>query len=305
MSSLNVLILAAGLGTRLRPLTLQLPKPLVPVVDDSILAHQARFARSLGNVHLHINAHYLANKIEREAEKLQFTKVWREQELLGTGGPIYRMAKEGYGDELLVLNGDCYCALDLKRFVENARNSGAPVVLLVRDFPAVNTLLVAGQKLSGIVGRFGENEKSEMLKKTTFSGIAWYSADALRMIDASEKDVRVFWQRLWQKGMAPSIEFAENNALWIDMGTPLGLYNAVAARLKELRLPYWVNSSFKERNEKILDKVTIQQGTVIHEGVSVSEGATLNSSVLYSGACVLPGEMCAREIRGADFCWKV
>ena len=58
--SLNVLILAAGLGTRLRPLTNDMPKPLVPVVDASILDLQARKARLIGNIRLHANAHYLA-----------------------------------------------------------------------------------------------------------------------------------------------------------------------------------------------------------------------------------------------------
>ena len=61
--SLNVLILAAGLGTRLRPLTNDMPKPLVPVVDASILDLQARKARAIGNVRLHANAHYLAEQV--------------------------------------------------------------------------------------------------------------------------------------------------------------------------------------------------------------------------------------------------
>lgn len=70
--SLNVLILAAGLGTRLRPLTNDVPKPLVPVVDASILDLQARKARAIGNIRLHANAHYLADQVVAAGKTLGF-----------------------------------------------------------------------------------------------------------------------------------------------------------------------------------------------------------------------------------------
>jgi NDP-sugar pyrophosphorylase family protein len=89
--------LAAGLGSRLRPLTLQMPKPLVPVVDASILAHQAHLARSIPNADLQVNAHYLADKLKIAAEKTGFSRVWMESpEILGTGGPLHRLYKEGF-----------------------------------------------------------------------------------------------------------------------------------------------------------------------------------------------------------------
>ena len=79
---LNVLILAAGLGTRLRPLTSEIPKPLVRVYDKSILEIQMERAKSLGDVRLHANAHYLAEQIVREGERLGFEKVWVELSII-------------------------------------------------------------------------------------------------------------------------------------------------------------------------------------------------------------------------------
>ncbi|MBR2306350.1 MAG: NTP transferase domain-containing protein, partial [Fibrobacter sp.] len=118
---MNVLILAAGLGTRLRPLTNDVPKPLVPVVDASILDLQARKARAIGNVRLHANAHYLAEQVVAAGETLGFEKVWVEQpEILGTAGPLHRIYAAGYRGGLLVMNGDAYCSFDLKKFVESA-----------------------------------------------------------------------------------------------------------------------------------------------------------------------------------------
>ena len=89
---INVLILAAGLGSRLRPLTTDLPKPLVPIVDQSILAHQLRLAKSLESISLHINAFYLAEKLKKEANALGIEHVWVESRL---GGPLRRLYQEG------------------------------------------------------------------------------------------------------------------------------------------------------------------------------------------------------------------
>ena len=124
--SLNVLILAAGLGTRLRPLTNDVPKPLVPVVDASILDLQARKARLIGNIRLHANAHYLADQVVAAGKTLGFEKVWVElPDILGTAGPLKRIYNEGYRGGLLIMNGDAYCDFDLKTFVKNAQERAA------------------------------------------------------------------------------------------------------------------------------------------------------------------------------------
>ena len=110
---LNVLILAAGLGTRLRPLTNEIPKPLVRVYDKSILEIQMERAKSLGDIRLHANAHYLAEQIVSEGERLGFERVWEEPEILGTAGPLRRIYAAGYRGGLLIMNGDAYCNFDL------------------------------------------------------------------------------------------------------------------------------------------------------------------------------------------------
>ena len=153
---LNVLILAAGLGTRLRPLTSEIPKPLVRVYDKSILEIQMERAKSLGDVRLHANAHYLADQIVSEGERLGFEKVWVETpEILGTAGPLRRIYAAGYRGGLLIMNGDAYCNFDLGAFVRNARNR-CEVALLAVDFPKVNTFRVGADGcLAGVAGRFG------------------------------------------------------------------------------------------------------------------------------------------------------
>lgn len=307
---LNVLILAAGLGTRLRPLTNDIPKPLVPVVDKSILEQQAIKARGISKaekvcpergVRLHANAHYLAEQVVAEGERLGFEKVWVEPEILGTAGPLKRIYNEGYRGGLLIMNGDAYCGFDLKAFVENAtaafaagtqngavlgasqngaagfQDSAAPgVALLAVDFPKVNTFRVGEDgRLNGVAGRFGLDEG----RAATFSGVSYYSDEALARIKDGEFDIREFWKQEIAAGRPPFVDMSQLNATWIDMGSPEGLWDATAARLKELGVDRWDSAALTVDSAK--------------------------RSIVFAGASVADGEIVENEIRGKDFSWKI
>ena len=279
---LNVLILAAGLGTRLRPLTSEIPKPLVRVYDKSILEIQMERAKSLGDVRLHANAHYLADQIVSEGERLGFEKVWVETpEILGTAGPLRRIYAAGYRGGLLIMNGDAYCNFDLGAFVRNARNR-CEAALLAVDFPKVNTFRVGADGcLAGVAGRFGADTGTA----ATFSGISWYSDEALSRIRDGEFDIREFWKQEIAAGRAPFVDMSQLHATWIDMGSPEGLMAAVDARLVECG---------RDKNEAV-----VEPGVVIPDGVKIAH------SVIYKGAEIQPGETIENEIRGKGFKWIV
>ena len=291
-SRLNVLILAAGLGTRLRPLTNEFPKPLVRVYDKSILEIQMDRAKSLGEVRLHANAHYLAEQVVSAGERLGFERVWVEPEILGTAGPLRRIYAEGYRGGLLIMNGDAYCSFDLAAFVQNARaayeagkadgSNRGEVALLAVDFPKVNTFRVGEDgSLVGVAGRFG----SEDGVAATFSGISWYSDEALSRIRDGEFDIREFWKQEIAAGRAPFVDMSQLHATWIDMGNPEGLMAATDARKEELGC---------DKNE-----------SVVLPGVNVPASAKVVHSVLFEGAEIADGETIENEIRGKDFKWKV
>lgn len=290
---LNVLILAAGLGTRLRPLTSEIPKPLVRVYDKSILEIQMERAKSLGDVRLHANAHYLAEQIVREGGRLGFEKVWVETpEILGTAGPLRRIYAAGYRGGLLIMNGDAYCSFDLQAFVRNARaayeagkadgSNRCEAALLAVDFPKVNTFRVGADGcLAGVAGRFGSEEG----RAATFSGISWYSDEALARIRDGEFDIREFWKQEIAAGRAPFVDMSQLHATWIDMGSPEGLMAAVEARLQELG---------HDPNE-----------AVVEPGVALPADVKVKHSVIFEGAEIQPGETIENEIRGKGFKWVV
>lgn len=296
---LNVLILAAGLGTRLRPLTNDIPKPLVPVVDESVLAMHARNAQNLGDVTLHANAHYLAEQVVCEGERLGFEKVWVEPEILGTAGPLKRIYNEGYRGGLLVLNGDVYCHFDLKNFLENAQKSGADVALLAIDCPNVNTFRVdENGRLAGVLNRFGSSEGVP----ATFSGVSWYSDDALSRIADGEFDIREFWKNEIANGRAPFVDMSQMDGCWIDMGSPQGLMKACIKRLQELGVDSWVAEVL---SKKLESSFVVLKHSVVQNGVQMPLSGTIENSILFDGAVVNENECVVNEIRGKDFSWTV
>ena len=291
-SRLNVLILAAGLGTRLRPLTNEFPKPLVRVYDKSILEIQVDRARSLGEVRLHAKAHYLAEQVVSAGERLGFERVWVEPEILGTAGPLRRIYAAGYRGGLLIMNGDAYCSFDLAAFVRNAHaayeagkadgSNRGEVALLAVDFPKVNTFRVGADGcLVGVAGRFGREDGVA----ATFSGISWYSDEALSRIRDGEFDIREFWKQEIAAGRAPFVDMSQLHATWIDMGNPEGLMAATDARKEELGC---------DKNE-----------SVVLPGVKIPASAKVVHSILFEGAEIADGETIENEIRGKGFRWKV
>lgn len=296
---LNVLILAAGLGTRLRPLTTSLPKPLVSIVDDSILAHQIRLAKTLGPISLHVNAFYLAEMLKKEANLLGIDNVWVESpEILGTGGPLRRLYQEGVRGDLLVLNGDCYTSVNLPDFVVHSQKSGALVSLLGIEEPRINTLQVDSNSfLSGVKGSFG----IESVIKTTFSGISWYKEEALSQILDTERHIVDYWRRLFGSNHKIFVDLSQKNALWVDMGTPLGLMKANLARLEELGVDSWVHPDHPLANSA--DFKARLHKSVVHSGAKIGAGAVLDHALLFDGAIVLENERVQNQIRGNGFTW--
>lgn len=128
----DVMLLAAGLGTRLRPLTDTLPKPLVPVAGIPLIERIMRNAQAEGARRFVANAHYRADQILAHFGGL--VKVSREETLLGTGGGVKRALPMLHSDPILVMNTDAFWPAGsdapLGRMVDRYGRGDAEMVLL-------------------------------------------------------------------------------------------------------------------------------------------------------------------------------
>lgn len=124
------MILCAGLGTRLRPLTEWLAKPMVPVGDAPAVGHIAAQLRRAGLERLALNVFHRAEDLRAWAER-EGVAISEEAELLGTAGGVERAgALLGDGD-VLVWNGDILADLDARSLIATHEGSGAEATLAI------------------------------------------------------------------------------------------------------------------------------------------------------------------------------
>jgi mannose-1-phosphate guanylyltransferase len=151
------MVLAAGFGTRLRPLTEELPKALVPLGDRSVLEHILAAIRRAGIERIVVNAHHLAGRFD--AASLGVTLVV-EEHILGTAGGVAGAADGLGGGDVLVYNGDILADVDVSA-LRAAHGQAIPfstLALAERLAPGVGTVGVGprGDVVRLRTGRFGE-----------------------------------------------------------------------------------------------------------------------------------------------------
>ena len=144
------MLLAAGLGTRLRPLTYEVPKPLVPVLGTPVMEHIVRLLARHGFDDVICNLHYFPEQIEQRfgdgsewGIKLSYT---HEAELLGTAGGV-RNARDHFGGEtFLIISGDALTDIDLTALWEAHRAKGGIATLSLKrvDDPSQIGVVIRG-----------------------------------------------------------------------------------------------------------------------------------------------------------------
>ncbi|MCE1165558.1 MAG: NTP transferase domain-containing protein [Bacteroidetes bacterium] len=137
----KAMILAAGFGTRLKPLTNSVPKALVPLRNGTMISYQIEKLKRYGIKDITVNAHHFAEQIENYFSENDFgvsINVIREDVILGTGGGIINAEKfltdenGGGNGSFLAINVDVYTNFDLKYFIEYHLATSNMATLLVQ-----------------------------------------------------------------------------------------------------------------------------------------------------------------------------
>jgi NDP-sugar pyrophosphorylase family protein len=210
-------VLAAGLGTRLRPLTETVPKPLLPVAGRPMLDHVLAHLRLHGHHDVVVNAFWLADQVVAwAADKPGVHVIVESPELLGTGGGL-RNAAGLLAERFVVVNGDILADVDLTALWR----VDAPAVMALRpqDQPVHTGIALVDGVVRGIAGVVGEGDPG-----LHFTGIHVLRREVLdRVPPGPQCIIRTAYRALVPEGKVRGVVHA---GAWTDIGT-LAEYAAV------------------------------------------------------------------------------
>ena len=224
---MNAILLAAGYGTRLRPLTNSLPKPLLPIGEHPILVWNLLLLKRHGIRDVIINLHYLGDQIvaalgdgSRYGMHLAYS---HEPVILGTGGGIKQAASYFQKAPVLVMNGDTLSECDLTALISAHQASGAQATLAVRSDPDAATwgaiLMNGDAHIRQIKGQPPcAKEETPLLRAYMFAGIHLLEPAVIEAIPPGTGSIiDVYIELLRQE--VPLCGYGMTG-YWSDIGTP-------------------------------------------------------------------------------------
>ena len=269
---MQALILAGGKGTRLRPLTLYTPKPIVPVVNRPFLLYQIELLRRAGVTDIILSLNYQPTKIENllgdGAEYGVNLRYVTEPAPMGTAG-AYKYAAAEIRETTIVFNGDVLTDVSIARVVEfhRTRKADATIVLTPVENPSAYGLVETGD--AARVSRFREKPKPEELAELTTNninaGIYILEPGVLDLIPAGENysfEYGVFPELLKREKSFFAYVLGQN--YWRDIGTPTSYLEAhhdfLAGRIKNFTI---------EKNEKsdIATAAQVDEKSIVGAGL--------------------------------------
>lgn len=283
-------ILGAGLGTRLRPLTDRLPKPLIPLFHQPLAAWAMDACRSAGIRRFAINTHHLPTEWESLRSAIHDPQstidLFHEPVLLETGGGLKNISAWIGNEPLLIHNGDIFSTLPLDQLIAAHAASGLPVTLAVRSEGEARHLALDARatRVTDIREKLGRASGTHV-----FTGIYCISPEFLKLIPAREKvSVIPAFLELAAAGKLGAVVLDEG--VWMDLGNRASYLQAH----RDLDLGPAIHPGACVSPEAVVERSIIGPGAVIESGAilrdsivwpgcHVASGAELDGCIVFSG----------------------
>ncbi|HEX8288573.1 MAG TPA: NDP-sugar synthase [Pyrinomonadaceae bacterium] len=302
---MQALILAGGEGTRLRPLTANTPKPIVPIGNEPFLFRQIEALKNAGVTDITLSTGYQPLAIEKAlgngASYGVHLRYLVEPKPLGTAG-AYKFAEQFLETTTIVLNGDILTDIDLSAVARQHKkhSAAATIVLTEVENPSAYGLVEVGENEQ--VLRFLEKPKPDEISRininTINAGIYILEPEVLNCIPENEN-------YSFEYGVFPGLlerqanfrAFVARDAYWLDIGTPERYLQAhrdlITGKIRSFKVNRAGNFN-RSANAEIDDKSCIADGCIIKQNakiinsvlgrdVVIEENAVIQNSVIWSG----------------------
>lgn len=285
---MNALVLAGGMGTRLRPLTDETPKSLLPIANRPFLEHQLEHLRSHGVERVVLSLGYLPGAIrDHFGERLEYAV---EPEPLGTGGAIrFAARRAGFDGTFLVCNGDILTDLDLTALVAFHRARGAAATIALTPVADPSRYGLVTTSAEGAVTAFVEKPSAGRVTDATINAGTYVLEPPV--LDAIEPDRQVSIEYdVFPPLVGRGLYAHSSDARWRDIGTP---ESYLAANLERMPAGGLIDPTATiDGSARVVD-------SVVGPAATVGTGAVVERSVVLPGVAVAAGTVLREAVAGA------
>ncbi|MDH5527639.1 MAG: nucleotidyltransferase family protein [Nitrospirota bacterium] len=238
MSVTRAMLLAAGRGERLRPLTDRVPKPLIPLGGQPMVFRVLTRLAAAGIRQVHINTHHLGAQLPEaigDGSRWGVRVVWHhEAEILGTGGGLANALNESpelADAPVLMINSDILVDADLNALIAThaAHPSGEPLATLVlRPDPAAEHYGVIATDDAGRIRRFLTTDTGGATREYMFTGIQIIAPRLLKPLAERRGPFAITEPYMQALAAGETLMGHIHTGYWSDLGTPERLMQAEA-----------------------------------------------------------------------------
>jgi len=293
---MKAFILAAGFGTRLRPLTDHIPKPLIPILNIPSLFYTFFLLKQAGITEIICNIHYQASAIRRfiESSGLQGLTIAFSEEaiILGTGGGLKKCETLLGTDDFLLVNSDIITDIDFRALIRSHQLSGRPGTLTLYETAEAAAIGYIGVE-RGLVKDFRNSRNTGLVSSYIYTGTAVLSPKIFGFLKEEFSGiVDTGFTGLIDHG---GLSYYRHEGVWKDIGSMQNYWQANLDADSVIRnMSDNMNLAIGMRPHSISQEAFISRdaavsGSVIGKGCHIGADCTITNSVLLPGVTVKPG----------------
>jgi mannose-1-phosphate guanylyltransferase len=295
---MKALLLVGGFGTRLRPLTFEVPKPMVEFANKPIVEHQIEALVSVGVKEIILGVGFQSERMRTYVEELGkrlgvSILVSMEKEPMGTAGPLKlaesHLAADNPEGLFFVCNSDVICDFPLKKMLDFHKSHGAEGTILLTTVEDPSKYGVVLSDATGQIQSFVEKPQHYIGNKIN-AGIYLFNTDILKRISLKPTSIeREIFPKIAEEKKLYSMDL---EGFWMDIGQPKDFLSGLKLYLNFLKTknsPELATGANIHGNVIIHPEAKVSPDAVIGPNVSIGKGCVIESGVRLQNSCIMHG----------------
>jgi mannose-1-phosphate guanylyltransferase len=286
-------VLGAGLGKRLRPLTNDLPKPLIPIFQKPLITFALDHLIDTGVASFVINTHRQAELFESALRDKQYeghsVTLVHEPDLLETGGGIKNAERCLGSDPFLTYSGDILTDVNLQPLIDEHFRRGNDVTLALRETGLGSDVALSGRRVVDIANRYGTRGNLD------FANVAVWNSTIFSRIPARQKISFIPIVKDWIGKGGKIGGVVTNDGKWFNIGSRTEYLDVYRMILREHWTPYYVK--MREWPERVAKTAAVDPSAQLRGCSVVGENCHVGAEVVLEDTILWPGAQIASKTR--------